>query len=746
LGLVVLDSLNQQPLIGALVAVDGKGVGVISLDGTLSTQVNEGDHQLSVQYLGYAPINKSFSISAGGDLELRFFMAPQNQFLDLITVSGSRKGREIQKESVSIDVLSSDLIQNNALTDATAALAKVPGVVMLDNQVNIRGGSGYAYGTGSRVMLVIDDIPLQNLERMDVPWDFIPIENTKQIEVLKGASSMQYGSSALNGVVNVTTDWADSKEPETEIVVHHKTYFAPPDTLYKWWGDSGYFKSPNTIGLYGSHKRKLKKGKDLVISGFFNYGQSYLREEKTRQARVSVKYRHIAEKVEGLTYGISATNYYKNNKFFFLWEDNEDGAYVASQFLTQRFNYFMVDPWLRYYDKKGGVHALTTRYFFSKDIYATSQPINHSIYTDYTYRRNFKGFIDLTTGLSNNHFIVKATELGGEFKGDIVGMHAGLDFNLEQLTISMGGRYEFFRLDTSTVSSKPVFSVGLNYQFKDRNYLRMHVGQAFRVPSVAERYVDEQLGDIRVYPNPDIQPESGFSAELGYKRNFGFGKWKAYFDGALFYTSYENMVEFSFGQWGNPITEPMLGTGFKAVNVSEARILGIETSLYSEGQINEHMPLNILMGYTYLYPGDLSQENGDPSQGNAGVFLSRFFQAFANPSQEVIDGMLAYRNRHILKVDVQSGYKQFNYGFALNYYAFMDRVDQVFEDFIPGVADYRADHSKGDVVLDLRAGYRFRELVTLDLVLGNVFNMDYAIRLAKPNSPRSLTIQARLNF
>lgn len=57
-------------------------------------------------------------------------------------------------------------------------------------------------------MIVLDDQPLLTADRNDVKWNFIPMENIDQIEIVKGASSVQYGSAALNGVVNIHTSFS----------------------------------------------------------------------------------------------------------------------------------------------------------------------------------------------------------------------------------------------------------------------------------------------------------------------------------------------------------------------------------------------------------------------------------------------------------------------------------------------------------------------------------------------------------
>ena len=65
---------------------------------------------------------------------------------------------------------------------------------MVSSQPNIRGGSGWSYGAGSRVLLLVDDIPALQADAGLAQWDDIPVENIAQIEVVKGAASALYGS------------------------------------------------------------------------------------------------------------------------------------------------------------------------------------------------------------------------------------------------------------------------------------------------------------------------------------------------------------------------------------------------------------------------------------------------------------------------------------------------------------------------------------------------------------------------
>ena len=60
-----------------------------------------------------------------------------------------------------VSVMSGNDVDNYNTLEPIRPLAngftKAPGVYMMDEQANIRGGTGFTYGAGSRVMLVVDD-------------------------------------------------------------------------------------------------------------------------------------------------------------------------------------------------------------------------------------------------------------------------------------------------------------------------------------------------------------------------------------------------------------------------------------------------------------------------------------------------------------------------------------------------------------------------------------------------------------
>jgi len=101
-----------------------------------------------------------------------------------VVVAGKRR-QAIEEIPVSMEILRPQLIDNKGITDLEQAVDQTPGVYTMDGQVSIRGGSGFAYGTGSRVLLLWNGMPLLSGYAGDTQWNAIPMEQASQVEVMK---------------------------------------------------------------------------------------------------------------------------------------------------------------------------------------------------------------------------------------------------------------------------------------------------------------------------------------------------------------------------------------------------------------------------------------------------------------------------------------------------------------------------------------------------------------------------------
>lgn len=129
--------------------------------------------------------------------------AEQALQLDTIVVTGTRTEKRLADTPVRTELVSRREIEQQHARDVKEALEVVPGLLIRP----IHGKSGYEVwmqGLDSdRVKVLIDGEPVASSTGSSVDVTQIDALNIERIEVIKGASSALYGSSAMGGVVNV---------------------------------------------------------------------------------------------------------------------------------------------------------------------------------------------------------------------------------------------------------------------------------------------------------------------------------------------------------------------------------------------------------------------------------------------------------------------------------------------------------------------------------------------------------------
>jgi iron complex outermembrane receptor protein len=374
---------------------------------------------------------------------------------------------------------------------------------------------------------------------------------------------------------------------------------------------------------------------------------------------------------------------------------------------------------------------------------------------------------------------------GADIDSSLVGKHNGSNFaaylQLEKkffnkLTVGFGVRYEYFRIDTFTSDALPVFRAGLNYQAAEATFIRASWGQGYRFPTIAEKFVNTSVGGIGIFPNPNLEPETGWSAEIGVKQGVKLGEWLGYVDLAGFINQYNNMMEFTFGPFGSEATEENLfGLGFSSQNIGNTRILGGEITLIGQGNIGK-FPIQILGGYTYIDPKSLNKDDKLELYNQAGDILTE--ETVANPNQwafyqgTIRDGQLSYagtssseqnilkyRFRHTIKLDAQIGVKKFEFGVSVQYTSFMENIDYIFvSDIIvalqpllntsafSGLREFREQNERGNTQLDFRIAYNVSPKIKLSVICKNALNQDQMERPAYMAQPRNYTAQISMEF
>jgi outer membrane cobalamin receptor len=750
---VVKDSLTQEALVGVTIRAGKIGTRT-NANGEYALNISNEQQELVCSYTGYSEQKKLINPKINNNID--FLLVSKSKELNTITISGSRFEKRLAEEIVSIEVIKPAQILNQANNSMDDALQRVPGVDMVENQVNIRGGSGWSYGAGSRVMVLVDDMPMLSADAADAKFDFLPLENCEQVEVLKGAASALYGSSALNGVVNFRTGFARNK-PKTKAMLYNGMYGNPADKSWKWWNK----QQPGFQGGYFMHAQKFGQ-LDMVFGSAWYSDDSYLQGDLNRRGRANLNLRYRFKKIDGLTVGVN-TNVQKNkSQTFFFWQPDSNGTkyyqpYGGLDDATTTVNKnnglrMNVDPYISYSSAGGAKHTLRTRYFRTQnDIPEKNQSsIGETLFGEYQFQKSFQSSNSLLNNLNIVGGIVSSqNNVEGELYGNHTSMNTAPYLQLEKkigkLWTSVGARYEMNKVDSLSMEQKPVFRAGANYELGKATFLRASFGQGYRYPSIAERFIRTSFGASQVFPNPALKSETGWSSELAVKQGWKFGSWSGFLDIAAFWTEYQNMMEFNFGlhlpadSTVNQVVDPSKYLGFKSINVGSTRINGIDISIMGQGKIAA-VHSRFIFGYTYMNPTQLNPDS---------IIM-------ANISGDT--KTLKYRYRHSLKFDLENTYRKVSLGGTLLYNSFMQNIDAVFANTKPNenvfgqifelgtglpstVTAFRNKYNKGALVLDLRIAYQFNSQVKLAFIVKNSLNTVYAERPALMAPPRNFTLQ-----
>lgn len=784
---VVTDQLTGELIVGAVIRNKDGGGAVSDINGNFSIESNSPNDTLRISMIGYEEYKhpvKPNDIHTNIQIPLR----PKENELHVVVVSAGKFAQDVSEVTVSMEVLSPELLRDKNVPSADEILQQTPGVSIVDKEPQIRSGSGYSFGAGSRVQILVDDLPVLSGDAGRPSWDYIPVENISQVEVIKGASSVLYGSAALSGVINVRTSYpADTAK--TIINLYHGVYSSPESDSSVYWqqplmrsginllhtqkfGNLDFVLAANAIGDDG-HLGPIRD----TTNGTFTDGYDPFtvdRYEANSRARINVNLRYRSKKVTGLSYGVNTNWNISNSLATLLWAESDTGLYAAFQGSATRTKQLLgtIDPFITYYNSKGNKHSLRTRWqSLDNDNDNNQGNFSDQYYGEYQYQLNWEnlGIRNMTTtcGVVAIHTDARGELfVGGNDDGrnyaDNYAAYLQVDKKFfEKLNVSAGVRYEYFEINDAS-DSKPVFRAGLNYKLGKATYARASFGQGYRFPSIAEKFIVTGVGAINIFANPDLIAETSYNAEVGIKQGFRIGQFLGFVDVAAFQQEYDNFIEFTFGQWKyvRPVEsiadfprfqeEIQKSIGFKSVNTGHAKIQGAELSVMGEGKIRK-VKVQLLAGYTYTLPVSTTPHHiygTPPNGGNTSLKIPNEY-TYITTSSDTTNNILKYRMQHLVRGDVSFHYKNIMLGMSGRYNSHMQNIDRAFEDletvplaeFNPGISKWRKEHTSGDYVFDLRLGYTFAQKHRVSIIINNLLNREYAIRPLAIEQPRFTMVQ-----
>ena len=616
----MLSAEDSSAIAGATVMLQSRAQGKQMRTGTLSgidgsfgfQKMPPGNYRLSVSMIGYKKAIRTVSAGNSGAEALRIYLITSPIRTDQVVVTASKRRQLLTNVPVSMSLISSASLQRRDVVSLSDALRYVPGVNFVQDQLNIRGSSGYARGIGSRVLLLIDGIPLLTGDTGQAVWESIPVSDIERVEVMKGAGSALYGSSALGGVIDVITK-NNVDVNSTSVRMYGGFYQQPTYASWRWSSHPRYFQ-----GASITHSQPIGLG-DFGVTASLSYKRDdgYIQNDFFRRMNLFAETAGTIGSNQSLKILGNLFDQYSGN--FLYWEDinhalqpseNSLGQWVKSTRanLAGIYTNVVSDNFL--YILRGSYYYNYWYDNFGSTPTGIGDTSNSSTgYLEYQGTWNASPSTVLTFGadgeldfINSNSFTNKQSNSGA--------VYLQAEQRIDSLRATVGGRYDYEKIEGKASFNQLNPKIGLVYDIGSGTALRASIGTGFRAPSVGETYASIQSGGVAIVPNPNLLPERSLSEEIGGIVPLSF---YGLINAAIFQSDYWNMIEPEFNNSGQITFQ----------NVTRARIQGYEIDASSDVGTDF---LTMKASYTYIYPLDITNHDILKYRSRELFYLSAEFQ------------------------------------------------------------------------------------------------------------------------
>ena len=680
-----------------------------------------GNYRLQATYIGYQDgLLEEVEVIEGQTTTLELTLEPMAILTEEVVVTATLKPQAVKLAPASIALITSKEIRERNITTFDQAFDEVPGVVVTRSSganvqaFSIRGASEVAGGgIGNRVLLLIDGRPALSPESGGALWNLVPLNSVERIEVVKGAYSSLYGSSAMGGVINVITHKPEA-EPLTRVHLNYGFYNqAPASTGYEGYGDFRTLEASHSH-RYGNFGYLLDAGwksndghREKSAFDLYNfYGKAFWQFTRNRYVQVSANANMIKND--------TPATWLNKKEAYSVAPHRKDDYQDRREFNADLYYYALPSNKLKYSTRFFYYHNYS-RFTFDDDPGNDSTNVNFGVQlidssSIRTQRLGNVTQLDLYT--NSGHYLIAGTDVKwdqvvGLPDTVLYGRHQALSLGAyiqDEITFSpkfiatLGVRYDHFAILDEFQESNVSPKLAMVYRARKGLSFRMLLAQAFRNPAMAERFIKfEQGGGLRFQPNPGLRSEKlKLSVEVGTQVDLTA---TTSLDAAIFYNYYNDLI--SFQQLSKPF-EPLL---YEVINLKAAVMQGFEISL--QQRAGEWLLLRL--GYTFLDARDVSTGR--------------------------LNDALAYKVKHTLSASASLHHRHFTLNLNGRYRSAIEEV------FI-----YPGSEPDAALILNAKLNYEFADGFTAYLALDNLTDTQYE-ELERYRMPgRSYTLGAVLRF
>jgi iron complex outermembrane receptor protein len=214
---------GDTPAAGATVRAEAATVRTDAA-GAATLRLAPGERTIAVSKLGFAPQRITLRLRA--DTTVAVALEEAAEELEEIVVTSTRTGQRIEDEPTRVEVLTREEVEEKMLMtpgDISMMLNETSGLRVQTTSPSLGGANVRVQGLRGRYTQILSDgLPLYGGQSGALGLLQIPPMDLGQVEVIKGAASALYGSSALGGVVNLVSR-RPGEEAARELLLNQTT-------------------------------------------------------------------------------------------------------------------------------------------------------------------------------------------------------------------------------------------------------------------------------------------------------------------------------------------------------------------------------------------------------------------------------------------------------------------------------------------------------------------------------------------
>ncbi|KXX68147.1 TonB-dependent receptor domain-containing protein [Flammeovirga sp. SJP92] len=553
---------NNEGIPGVTVQIEDSNdfIGVTSSNGSIINKVKKTT-KVTIHSLGFETIVKTIQPHKSYTFQLQ----EKVDELDEIVVTGGFVPTKANSSLFNVKRIGVEEVEARGAVNMSDLLEQQQNIKVIHDDV--LGSRIILNGlSGVNVKMLMDGLPLVNGSGDDFDLNQLNLNDIERIEVVEGPLSVQYGSNALAGTINMITKKPSMNDPwkgGINTYVESIGKFNVDGSIRKGWKNTsmslsggrnqflgydldqskrGKFWRPNTQ-YYGNLRLKHQINK-VSIAGFY---QQFFEDSKSlgeSQGGINSK---IGEN-GAYSYAIARDREYKTHRI-------NSGINIDAEFSDR--SQLQITNGISFYEQQSQLYV-NDLYHNMKFLSDTLSDHDTTSFMTFTSRGSY---VLSEIGRHNSVWVVGYEANINRAAGGKVSTDSGNGYDEYSLftaykwQISNAWAFQTaFRTTFNTVfdngaidiagASVPLIpSFNVLYKPSENWQYRLSYGKGYRVPSMRELYYYFRDANHYIVGNPDLTPENGdnFNLQTTYAQNYNDWRWSL--NTSVFYNQIKNKIE-----------------------------------------------------------------------------------------------------------------------------------------------------------------------------------------------------------